>query len=249
MIQLTYCGSYTALTGYGGYRHHHTWSQLEVVERGVYAVLGKDGELMLRAGDAVLIPPGVDHGWGYARNAHVLTFRYTHDQPDDALSDGDSVVVKSLRDDPWLATLPRRACLAWRSENHHIRESSQLLFQALIQTLVANATEKPASNLQAEWTQLIEDLHDIQQPPLEIEEMARRIYLSPSHFRRIFAGHTGVAPGRFQREARLRRAAELLQFTDVSASQVAEQLGYSDLASFSKAFMKQHGYRPSKVRQ
>jgi AraC-like DNA-binding protein len=64
----------------------------------------------------------------------------------------------------------------------------------------------------------------------------------------LFIAHFGTPPGKFVAAARMERARGLLLYTNMSATQVAEQAGYPDLSSFSRAFAKYFGQRPKAIR-
>lgn len=69
-----------------------------------------------------------------------------------------------------------------------------------------------------------------------IEELARAANMSPSTFKRMFKKYLGASPGDWLRQRRITRAKNLLTNSDKNISDVAFELGYSDTASFSKAF-------------
>lgn len=68
------------------------------------------------------------------------------------------------------------------------------------------------------------------------EELARIACMSLSTFKRVFKKHFGVSSGKWLREQRIARAKFLLENTDKNVTEIAFELGYSDAASFSKAF-------------
>jgi AraC-like DNA-binding protein len=68
------------------------------------------------------------------------------------------------------------------------------------------------------------------------EELARTAAMSVSKFKRVFFKHFGKPPGKWLHEQRIERATVLLSGRKYSISEIAFQLGYSDVAAFSKAF-------------
>lgn len=69
-----------------------------------------------------------------------------------------------------------------------------------------------------------------------IEELARTANMSPSTFKRTFKKYMGMSPGDWLRHRRITKAKTLLMNGKKNISDVAFELGYSDTASFSKAF-------------
>jgi transcriptional regulator GlxA family with amidase domain len=65
---------------------------------------------------------------------------------------------------------------------------------------------------------------------------------------RRFASATGMTPIEYCRAVRIARARELLEGGDTSQKQIAESLGYKDVASFARVFRKAVGSAPGAYR-
>jgi transcriptional regulator GlxA family with amidase domain len=66
---------------------------------------------------------------------------------------------------------------------------------------------------------------------------------------RRFASATGMTPIKYCRAVRIARARELLEGGDTSQKQIAESLGYKDVASFARIFRKAVGSAPGGYRK
>jgi transcriptional regulator GlxA family with amidase domain len=66
---------------------------------------------------------------------------------------------------------------------------------------------------------------------------------------RRFAGATGMTPIEYCRRVRIARARELLEGGELSQKEVAQSLGYRDVASFARAFRKAVGSTPGAYRE
>jgi transcriptional regulator GlxA family with amidase domain len=66
---------------------------------------------------------------------------------------------------------------------------------------------------------------------------------------RRFASATGMTPIEYSRAVRIARARELLEGGDTSHKQIAQSLGYRDVASFSRVFRKAVGSTPGTYRK
>ena len=66
---------------------------------------------------------------------------------------------------------------------------------------------------------------------------------------RRFASATGMSPIEYCRAVRIARARELLEGGDTSQKQIAQSLGYKDVASFARAFRKAVGWAPGAYRK
>lgn len=84
---------------------------------------------------------------------------------------------------------------------------------------------------------------------LEIREIAKRAYVSPFYFQRIFAALCGVSVGEYIRSRRLTLAGEELASTDGKVIDIAVKYGYDSPDSFNRAFQRFHGISPSAARK
>jgi AraC-like DNA-binding protein len=81
--------------------------------------------------------------------------------------------------------------------------------------------------------------------PVPLDEAARAAGMSVFHFARQFATAFGESPAAFHDRLRLTLARDLL-IGGLSATQVAGNLGYSELSAFSRAFTRRFGVSPRK---
>lgn len=86
-------------------------------------------------------------------------------------------------------------------------------------------------------------------PAIEVGELARAVELSESRLRHVFQEVIGVPIGRFQRDAKLDKAAHLLLQTYKRVSDVGYQTGFSDAGHFSESFRERFGRSPSRYRR
>lgn len=84
--------------------------------------------------------------------------------------------------------------------------------------------------------------------PLTVPQLAALMFLSPSHFSEVFAREVGMTPAAYLRRLRLERAQKLLRSTDTSATEIALQVGFGDLAQLSRAFRAAFGISPRTYR-
>ncbi|WP_349435577.1 AraC family transcriptional regulator [Pararhizobium sp. A13] len=84
---------------------------------------------------------------------------------------------------------------------------------------------------------------------IDLANLAALAGLSQSHFSRAFKASTGMAPYRWQLDARIRRAQALLIDTPASLDQVAESTGFADAVHFGRTFRKFTGATPAAWRR
>ncbi len=101
------------------------------------------------------------------------------------------------------------------------------------------------------WVQMQQSLLDIQKQaemPLNIAAHADKIRLSESHFRKLFREVHGINPRQTHCEARIKKAKEMLAFTKLTISEIADKLGFSSVHSLSRAFSRTTGISPRQYR-
>jgi transcriptional regulator GlxA family with amidase domain len=84
---------------------------------------------------------------------------------------------------------------------------------------------------------------------VSLAAMATAAALERRTLLRRFASATGMSPIKYCRGVRIARARELLEGGDISQKQLAESLGYKDVASFARVFRKAVGSAPGAYRK
>jgi AraC-like DNA-binding protein len=85
--------------------------------------------------------------------------------------------------------------------------------------------------------------------PGSLAELAADVSVSPAQLTRLFRQHTGMTPADYLHWLRLGRARALLERTFLSVGQVMSCVGLDDPASFSRDFVRQHGFAPSHIQR
>ena len=86
-------------------------------------------------------------------------------------------------------------------------------------------------------------------PQVKVSEVAKTVGISRGYLTRIFKKAMGVSPQEFQTRFRMERAGDLLRSTKSPVMVIAEELGYTDVLSFSKSFRKHFGMSPTAFRE
>jgi AraC-like DNA-binding protein len=90
--------------------------------------------------------------------------------------------------------------------------------------------------------------NNIAKPP-SLTELSMTIGLNSSKLKKNFKELFGVPVFKFLQEERLKKAYDLLSNTDQGVQEIAWYVGYESLSSFSNAFQKRFGVRPTEVKQ
>jgi len=202
---------------------------------------------------------GYDRDWHYAGNHRIVSYnelppgKYTFVV--EAIDDANPTLQSSARMTihilpPWWATwwayliyLCIAALIAWLIIRT-ILQMNRMRNEVYISQRLAKLTSKPD-----EGDEFIDKLHriirqNISNSDFNIDNMASEMGLSRSAFYKKVKGQTGFAPVDLIKEFRLSHAAELLQTTNHSITEVAYRSGFKDPGYFGKCFRKRYGMSP-----
>ncbi|WP_435578803.1 helix-turn-helix transcriptional regulator [Gilvibacter sp.] len=84
--------------------------------------------------------------------------------------------------------------------------------------------------------------------PPSLTELAKSIGLNTTKLKKDFKAVFGVPVFKYLQNERLTTAHEMIQKQQATVQEAAWQVGYDSLSSFSNAFTKKFGYRPSQVK-
>lgn len=85
--------------------------------------------------------------------------------------------------------------------------------------------------------------------PLTVDDLARRVHLSPRTFARKFVAEVGDTPMRWLTRERVRRAQELLETTDLAIGEVAQAAGFGTAETLRHHFRRLLDVSPTSYRR
>jgi len=86
--------------------------------------------------------------------------------------------------------------------------------------------------------------HDYRES-LTLEQLSRQCGLGTSRLSELFRQKFGMSPIQYRNELRVKKAMQLLRYSDMNITQIAEYLGFHSLHYFSRFFKQQTGRSPS----
>lgn len=81
------------------------------------------------------------------------------------------------------------------------------------------------------------------------DDIASHVYLNPDYLSRVFKKETGMSINDYVTQRRIERAKYMLQYSDMSISDIAVALGYSNLSYLSTLFKKETNMNPGDYRK
>jgi two-component system response regulator YesN len=137
----------------------------------------------------------------------------------------------------------QRSLLAQAQGAGQIRAWAVNSLSALMNQIAAEHQQDVAIKRAVEY--MIQNRH---RADLTLDEVARAVYLSPSHLRHLFRDRLGASYIKHLTSLRMREARRLLRTTDLTVAAVAEAVGY-DSSYFYRVFRRHNGTTPAAYRR
>lgn len=112
--------------------------------------------------------------------------------------------------------------------------------------------DEAALRLENHYDKIKEVLYYVQEhygEHITVEDAANIVHFSPSYFSKLFHSLTGASFIRYVKEYRLEAAAEKLVVTNTRVTDIAQDVGFSSLPYFSRAFFGKFGLTPNAYRK
>jgi AraC-like DNA-binding protein len=246
----------------------HSHAVIVVVTRGQGRVR-HGGELMLRAGDVHIIPPGDAHGSAQLEGLEgwLLAF-HPEAFPHDDRSWGSSVLpllapmlrvrsgchpvlrpsgAQRQRLERWMRLLEYELKQDARSREEAVGALLRLVLIELER--VSGPAATPGAGGQGLARQVLTYIEANAVGTLSLAGVARAVRRSPTHVASVARKETGRTVGQWIVEYRMAEARRRLRGTDEQVSIIAERVGYADATHFIRIFRRAHGLTPAAWRR
>lgn len=220
----------------------------------------QDEEYPMKAEDIILVNPGVGYKIDRTRDAlygmasysmrlmaTVLESRYMIFYCNSVIDEGHS--YQDLRDIFFQITAE------YTSKTHKTNCYLDSLMLKLLDCLVENYQLNQKS-MEAYETENDARMREIMQyvlanldQEISLNELAEQMFVSTSTLSRIFKKNTGVYFADYVMQLRIKTALGLLKYSEQNMTQIAMTAGFSNSASFNRAFRKVMGETPSEYRE
>jgi AraC-like DNA-binding protein len=244
--------------------HHFDWQhgrkliehQIVYVSEGRGTLETEDSTLCVEAGDALLLLPDVWHrykpdettGW------HEQWVGFAGDNVQQLFKEG----FFSLKE----PVIPVRDEQIMLESFQHIIQCAKEATPGLQQVMAArtgvllsliSSSNQPLPMKSHSESGMVEQARSLMCSPdtreLALEDIAERLNVSYSTFRRAFREHAGVSPHRYRLHVKVSVARELLRNTDRLVKEIGCHCGFDDEQYFCRIFKRLTGNTPSEFRQ
>lgn len=247
-------------------RHEANWSETKTkssftiwcIEGGNIWLESNHVKRLLSPGDVILFYPGTAYrAYTDEGGCSFLFFIFSYELGNniDVLRSENLAGVYHHKD----VAKRTRLFIAQYISDFHEKENSMLKLYAFFMDFLADLLqlsshlspfeELPTAPDDSCIHEIIEYIHQHCTQNITISELAKLADMPEKSFIRYFHSNAGISPKRYVNECRMKYAAELLTDESKSIASVAQELGYSDQYSFSKAFHKYYGDSPSMFRK
>lgn len=83
---------------------------------------------------------------------------------------------------------------------------------------------------------------------LTLTDIAETLDMTPSYLSKLFSKETGQSISNYIKEEKLKAAANTLQYSDISITEISEYYHFSSQSHFTASFTEYHGITPKKYR-
>lgn len=253
--------------------HDHTFFELIYVYDGACQQQISNNSLSLRSGDICIVPPGIKHSIGVFDNSVVLNclirkntlhnifFNFLNN-PNILSSfflnniyseNGNDYIVIHTGNDPEI----KRGFLYmyWESINQSlywdqmISYTLMLIFGLLIRNY-EKSIEVPTFTQKVD-VQRFALLQYIQEnfASVTLDQIAERFHYTPEHTSRLIKSTTGLTFTQILQRIRIEKAQVLLQDTNLTVTDIANQVGYETTEHFIRLFKKEMKVTPTQFRK
>ncbi len=264
-LQYNFCN--TANPYYDLWLHYHSEYEIVHVTKGTYKMFICDREVLLEAGDSIIIAGNVIHGdapdKGKGQYESVVfdleMIRLHGFSPDEFLSEiiSENVTLEHVLDSgkkECARAIENLFCVVREKEKGYDSIAAGYLlviFGLLEKYHLYNEKNILPAKKRARKEKLDVILDFIKKHYKEnvtLEEMASAVDFSPKYFCRLFRELTGRAPIEYLNWFRINKACALIRESNERLSVIANECGFKDFSYFIKIFHRYKGMTPLKYR-
>ncbi|SFN31439.1 MULTISPECIES: AraC family transcriptional regulator [Actinomadura] len=256
--------------------HTHSFVEVAVVTGGHGVHRSLTGRMDVKVGDAILLRPGVWHGYEDCQGLNLYNCCFSSDllQREFAWTREDPLLGYLLWTGP--NSVQRRGILTTRLDPQalktcavHLDELAELRGRpmdrhradiigrlSLFLGHLARAVAKEVGDVpgvEARTHPAVLDAMRLLESRLAhkwtLDELAEELHLTPRYIIRLFRAATGLPPMAYLAQHRVERAAYLLLHTDQPITQIGRAVGWADQNYFARRFKAHYGLTASTYRK
>jgi len=240
--------------GAGVKPHSHPYYHMFHIAGGTFQFSVEGNNYTLRSGSTLLVPPHMEHGYTNVTDQTgsylEIKFALPQSAPEEA--------VMRLTDDPLAQLLFQRILKEFSELGRIADEAAAAYLKALLEVLDQDRRyKKPpqpfryvdASGCSHLSQQIILHLEAHYSEALSLDDLAGAMGYNKSYLCVAFKKDTHQTILDCLNMIRIRNAAELIVYSELSLAQVAQMCGFSSVSHFNRVFLKYAGITPGQCRR
>ena len=256
-VQLLWVAQGHTLPGSGVKNHRHPYFHMLYITAGQGKFLVEGEEYTLTPGQCLLIPKGGDHAYTNPNEDIMeyleVKFSLGQNSLDTALSKTGTIVSDTGLVGPLIHQI-----LQEYSDLGSVADESAVSYLVTILNLLCQDVryrKKPksrfidASDFSSLSQKIIRYLEENYATDVSLDALADSLDYNKSYLCVAFKKDTGMTILDCLNTVRIRRAAELIVYSDHSIAQVASQCGFASVSHFNRVFLKYVGTTPGQCRR
>jgi AraC family L-rhamnose operon transcriptional activator RhaR len=244
--------------------HSHEYDELTLILDGEGYYSSQEQNIKVTAGDLILIPPQLYHGFVCTEPWKGISVHFYHDMLPlycqylfrNADHDPNRIRNAHLSGDDmrWAEISLFQLEKEWELDKLNVDsfnimriafETALLLFQRNRGTLPAAQSTTDQAIIQ----EVLKEIHTSYHTHITVSELAARYFLSESNLRKKFSELIGVSPKQYIINLRLLEAKRLLQQTNKAIESISTEVGFTSSSRFYEFFIKSVGVTPLEWRK
>ena len=229
--------------------HSHPYHHMFFIETGICRFIADKAAHDLLPGQCVLIPPGMEHSYSNLGDVPIeyLEIKFTMGKP----------ASFTMSEDPLVRMLFRKVVQEYPELGSQADKSAAAYLSALLCAIAPK--EKNVSLRRFRYVdgagyadltqQIICYLEAHYREELRLDDVAQVMGYNKSYLCVAFKKDAGFTILDCLNTIRVRRAAELIVYSDHSLQQVADMCGFASVSHFNRVFLKHAGITPGQCRR
>lgn len=250
--------------------HEHEFLELAYVMQGSAEHQIGTSSTTIREGDFLLVDFGTIHGYKNGQDLVIVNCLFTPEYVDRALTNSPSllhILSTNLRqfdaaqkdvyptdcilhdEDGYVRQLMNQMLQEYTEKNIGYLEIIRChLIEILVHALRFHVAESQ-KHCHPVVAAIINELQKHYSEPLSLTELGQDYGYTPQYLSHLFHQETGVSLSTYLQRLRVEEAYRLLTTTTLRISEIAEQVGYTDIKHFNTVFRKHFNMSPKEVRK
>ena len=229
--------------------HAHDYFHLIDVTAGQMRFYLGEEEMLLSAGDMVLVHRGKAHRFSNEADTpvcfHEVKFNIQGQQLPKLLQSVDGDVIR----DSFARQLVAQLAAEYAQNRTLKEEAAQAALSALVLYLISDSRSQDTTGYNKLSLRVIGYLTEHYGENLSLDDISAGVGVTKNYLCNAFKSNTGITIVDCLNMIRIRKAAEQIVYSDLPLTEVAQMCGYVSASHFNRVFMRYVGMPPGQCRR